>query len=208
MDAKKVILFDFDGVLAHTLEHAFSIHKLLNPQFLWEEFQKMGEGNFHAEYRKKFEAGGHVHPENYPEEYSKKLAQMNLESELAELVTELSLIYTLYIVSSTKTSYIQDFLEREKVLTYFTDVLGADIHESKVVKIKSVLEKEMVVPSQCLFITDTTGDVREASECDVPSVCVSWGLHSRERLEKKNPFTVVDTPKELRVSIDTFFATI
>jgi phosphoglycolate phosphatase len=208
MDTKKVILFDFDGVLANTLEHAFDIHKLLNPHFLWEEFQKMSDRNFHAEYRKKLEEGNHVHPENYPEEYSKKLAQMNLESELAELVIKLSSVYTLYVVSSTKTSYIQDFLEREKVLNHFTDVLGADIHESKVVKIKSILEKEAIIPNHCLFITDTTGDIHEARECDVPSVCVSWGLHQRERLEKQNPFAVVDTPQELRVSIDTFFATI
>ncbi len=205
---KKVILFDFDGVLAHTLEHAFEIHKTWNPLFLWEEFQKMGEGNFHDEYRKKMALGGHVNPENYPEEYRKKLAQMNLESELAELVTDLSLVYTLYIVSSTKTSYIQDFLEREKVLTHFTDVLGADVHESKVVKIKSILEREAVTPSQCLFITDTTGDIHEARECEVPAVCVSWGLHSRERLEKKNPFAVVDTPGELQATIGNFFAKI
>ncbi len=205
---KKIILFDFDGVLAHTLEHAFQIHQLLNPHFLWEEFVQMSDGNFHAEYKKKLETSSHIHPENFPEDYNKKLIEMTLEEKLARLVEHLSLTYTLFIVSSTKTSYIRDFLAKEKVLGCFSDILGADIHESKVVKIQSILHKEDIKPEQCLFITDTTGDIHEARQCDVSSLCVSWGLHKRERLQRENPVAVVDTPEELLMNIEKFFGTL
>ncbi len=205
---QKTVLFDFDGVLANTLEHAFRIHQLLNPQFLWDEFVKMSDGNFHAEYKKKVATSNHVHPENYPEEYNKQLSQMTLEEQLAELVKHLAREYTLFVVSSTRSSYIREFLEKEQVIRCFSDILGADVHESKVVKIQSILHKEDIKPEQCVFITDTTGDIKEARVCGVTSIGVSWGLHKRERLLGENPLAVVDTPEELLMNIEKFFATI
>ncbi len=205
---QKAILFDFDGVLANTLEHAFRIHQLLNPLFLWDEFVKMSDGNFHAEYRKKVATSNHVHPENYPEEYNKQLSQMTLEEQLAVLVKHLAREYTLFVVSSTRSLYIREFFKKEQVISCFSDILGADIHESKVVKIQSILHKEDIRPEHCVFITDTTGDIKEARACGVASIGVSWGLHKRERLQRENPITVVDTPEELLMNIEKFFGTL
>lgn len=205
---KKVLLFDFDGVLVNTIEHAYNIHKKLNDHFLWEEYENMSDDNFHAGYKKILETGRHVHPENFQDEYNKGLVEMTLEQELAQLVSRLSEMYRLYIVSSSMTSYIQDFLKKADVLDSFAGILGYDVHSSKVIKVKSILEKEQVLPQQCLFVTDTTGDIKEARECEVRTIGVSWGLHKRERLEQQSPFAVVDTPQELYEKIDAFFARI
>jgi phosphoglycolate phosphatase-like HAD superfamily hydrolase len=202
-EPKKVILFDFDGVLANTLEPAYMIHKIINPHFSWEQFEKLSDGNFHEEYEK---LSGHIHPENYLDDYSKELAGLTLEEKLATLVNHLSQAYTLYVVSSTKSLYIKDFLRKEEVLEKFVGILGADIHTSKVHKIKSILDNEMINPNQCVYITDTIGDIKEARVCDVSCIGVTWGLNKKEKLEKENPFAVVDTPEELDMAITKFFS--
>ena len=48
-----------------------------------------------------------------------------------------------------------------------------------------------------MYVTDTSGDVREAASVDIPSVGVTWGYHPRQTLERANPRSIVDTPQAL-----------
>lgn len=208
MNNKKVILFDFDGVLAHTLEVAFDIHKVVNSHFTWEEFETMSDGNFHKEYRKKLETGEHTHPENYPEKYNQNLQSISCDLSIKNSLEYLHQKYLLYIVSSTRDSFIKDFLTKEGVDHLFSDILGYDTHHLKVPKIKSILEREEIHPRQCVFVTDTIGDIKEARVCGVSSIGVLWGLHKKGKLEKENPYALVETPEELVLTIERFFDTL
>ena len=46
----KAILFDFDGVLVNTLPMCFEINREKNPNFTFEQYQDMSDGNFYASY--------------------------------------------------------------------------------------------------------------------------------------------------------------
>lgn len=59
-----------------------------------------------------------------------------------------------------------------------------------------------MLPKDAVFITDTLGDIREARECDIDSIAVTWGFHERKTLEKGNPIVIVSDPRELFVEID------
>jgi phosphoglycolate phosphatase len=89
---------------------------------------------------------------------------------------------------------INTFLKKESIDGFFIDVLGADVHKSKVTKIKMLLDKYKVHPKDAVFITDTLGDVLEANECGVPSIAVTWGLHEKETLSKGNPAKIIENP--------------
>lgn len=71
------------------------------------------------------------------------------------------------------------------------------MHGSKIIKINSILKKYNIEPNDTVFITDTLGDIKEAKECGVKSIAVTWGLHDRETLEKGNPVAIIDDPREL-----------
>src|SRR6185369_6110369 len=107
----------------------------------------------------------------------------------------------LAIVSSTNGSFIQDFLAKEGLLQYFSDILGSDVHISKTLKIRMILEKYNIMPVDAVFITDTLGDIKEANECGVRSIAVTWGLHDRSVLERGEPAKIVDDPQNLLKSI-------
>ena len=79
--------------------------------------------------------------------------------------------------------------------------MGGDIHRSKVAKIQMILKKHGIKPAEAIFITDTLGDMREAIKCGVLSIGVTWGFHEKERLQKGNPFVIVETPQELPKAI-------
>lgn len=198
---KKVILFDFDGVLVNTLEFSYKIHKRKNPNFTWERFQSYSDGNFHDGYTKAVESGEHIPTDDFPKQYKDELVHITIHDILHDAVLSLATNYNIAIISSTTSNVIKDFITQENLNGCFTDVLGMDVHTSKVVKIKSIIEKYNILQNEAVLITDTLGDIKEANECGIPSIGVTWGLHDRKTLEKGNPVTIIENPADLEGAI-------
>ena len=201
---KKLVIFDFDGVLADTIRFCYKIHKDINASLTWEKFQGFSDGNFIEGIRKSVEEESYIIPKNFYEFYEKNLYTINIHENLRAVVLRLKNQYNLSIISSTNGSYISNFLKKEKALGYFGDILGSDAHMSKVVKINTLLEKYKIKPKDAVFITDTTGDIMEARKCGVQSITVAWGLHSKDALLREKPFALVNTPQELEEKIEEF----
>ena len=193
----KLILFDFDGVLANTEEICYQIHAVKNKDLTWKRFQEYSLGNFHEIYGKAVKEGLHIEPDDFFGSYKKALEVITIHDILHDSILSLATDYRLAIISSADSSYINDFLAREDLLKCFSDVLGADIHRSKIFKIRSVLGKYNLTPENAVFITDTLGDIKEANECGVQSIGVTWGLHDRSILEKGKPLKIIDNPQDL-----------
>ncbi len=194
---KKIVMFDFDGVLVNTLEHSYQIHKIKNPNFTWEKFQSYSDGNFHDGYNRAVEDGEHIPADDFPTQYQNKLAVLNIHDALHKAVLELSVDHILVIVSSSRDLAIKEFLVKENLVIHFNDIFGTDIHLSKVTKINTLLEKYQLRSEDAVFITDTLGDIKEANECGVKSIGVTWGLHSKDHMEKGNPVAIIDDPEDL-----------
>ena len=194
---KKLVIFDFDGVLANTEECSYQIHKNVNGDLTWEKFQGFADGNFHEIMGKAVEKEGYIVPTNYYDLYKDHLLTIDIHDILKETILQLKDTYRLAIVSSTRGSYIADFLKKEKVLNYFDDILGHEVHASKIIKINNLLQKYNIESENAVLITDSLGDITEANECNVRSIGVTWGLHERKTLEKGNPVIVIDEPSIL-----------
>jgi len=191
----KLILFDFDGVLVDTLGITYSMDVEMNQHLSLEEHKSFFGGNIHNAVRK------NGAPINYSSDYDKiyriKTREVKVPDKLKELVKKLSKEYNLVIVSSTPSTTIREILEREGIASYFNDFFGSDVHKSKVIKIKMLLEKYKVPPEEAVYITDTTGDIMEARECGVKSIAVTWGFHDEKTLLKANPEKIISNPGDL-----------
>lgn len=66
---KKLVIFDFDGVLADTEEFCYEIHKKANPDFTWKKFQDFSNGSFADGYREAVCKGLHINPSDFKEKY-------------------------------------------------------------------------------------------------------------------------------------------
>jgi len=198
---EKLVIFDFDGVLANTEEFCFKIHKDFNGSLTWEKFQSFAEGNFHDGIEKVVKEESYIIPPNFYKFYEKNLSVISIHDVIRNTIFCLKDKYRLAIVSSTNSSYISNFLKKEKVSDCFNEILGHDVHFSKVVKINILLNKYKIKPENVIFITDSLGDLIESNKCKVHSVGVTWGLHGREILGKENVDAVIDDPRDLLETI-------
>jgi phosphoglycolate phosphatase len=128
--------------------------------------------------------------------------EVSLMKGMAEVIVESSKHFTLVIISSTTSQGIKNFLEDHHLLHYFTEILGNDISPSKIEKMKIIFSKYGIAAKDCLFITDTLGDLKEAAEVNIKTVAVTWGFHSLKTLEKGNPWLIVNTSQELLATIN------
>ncbi|MBI3952814.1 MAG: HAD family hydrolase [Candidatus Doudnabacteria bacterium] len=204
---KKIILFDFDGVIADTFDFCYTLHKMSYPENSVEDYRNKFAGNINEALHSVEAKPEEVNKSNrdFFSLYKPQLMKLEVINNMAQVISNLAADYDLFIISSTDTNVIKEFLEREKLLHYFKQVLGNDVHFSKVKKIQMLYENYNADSANYLFVTDTLGDIREAEKCNIKSIAVAWGYHPVTTLEKGNPIAIVQTPKELVEAIRTSF---
>jgi phosphoglycolate phosphatase len=204
----KFILFDFDGVIADSFDVAFDTNKVICPAITKEDYQRRFEGNINEiEHPETFHSEECNHDLDWFDVYIPKMKERaKIFPEMKDLILELEKEYLLVIISSTITFPIEEFLTLHDLREHFDWVMGNDVHKSKVEKIKMVFDKYGVKPEDCIFITDTLGDMREASKMNVPLIGVTWGFCTPETLKRGRPLKLVDTPNELKAAIAEHFS--
>jgi phosphoglycolate phosphatase-like HAD superfamily hydrolase len=58
------------------------------------------------------------------------------------------------------------------------------------------------LPKDCIFVTDTIGDIKEARHFDILSIAVTWWYHPRKLLLSEKPYQIVESPRELWVVLE------
>jgi len=206
---KKIILFDFDGVIADSFWQAFEVQKMICPSLTKDIFRKMFEGNIN-DWKEtmnidKKECRSDI---DFFTEYIPKMKnEVQIVPGMKDIIISLEKVYTLIIISSTISSPIREFLEKHDLANHFTEIFGNDVHKSKVEKIKMVFEKYKAKADDCVFITDTLGDIREAEKMNVKTIGITWGFHKDETLMLGNPFKLAKNPNDLLVTVSDYFNT-
>ncbi len=197
---KKHLLFDFDGVIVDSFELCFSISQKFHdkPGLTRKMYREFFNGNVY-EASVSHDKNEDKIPSDDPWfiDYTKELINLNPVEGVVEIVKELSNEYKMMIISSSLNASVQKFLDKHGLLNYFEQVLGADVHKSKVVKIQRVLDEKEVNKSHALFITDTLGDIREAQKVGISSLGVAWGFHPEAHLVTGNPNAVITSPLQM-----------
>jgi len=204
----KVLLFDFDGVIVDTFRISYeSMRKVVSNPPDEEGYRGWFEGNiYETEEHKSFR----LENKNYKVDesdpffkiYTPSLMKEKPVDGIVEAIEKLHKNHRLVVVSSTISSPIKEYLDKYNISRYFEKIYGADIDVNKSSKIRMVFADFNVVPVDCLFITDTLGDMREAKKTGVKSIAVIWGFHKLDTLRKGNPVAIANAPEELLSLID------
>jgi phosphoglycolate phosphatase len=206
--ATRYVLFDFDGVIADSFKAGYDVTKFMCPHVSEEEYRRRFEGNIHDW---EDPSGSHTAAcrldVDFFDEYVPLIRnEVRPFLSMPEAIAELAKTHRLIVVSSTISDPIREFLEAHGLRKHFSWIMGADVHTSKVEKIKMVFEKYGVAPNECVFVTDTLGDIREAERAKVGTIGVSWGFQSAETLARGAPFRIIHTPRDLTTAISDYFA--
>lgn len=191
---KKAIIFDFDGVIGDTYDMNFQISKEMYPHITKQNFDDLFLGNVYYNKERIFLT------EKDTSLFFEKQKQLFTEKnffEIMPILEKLNQQYKLFIISSTFDDNIKHFLKIGKIDNYFQKILGAITHRSKIEKFKMLFNEFNIVSNECVFITDTVGDILESKEVDVDTVAIAWGYHSKEILINYNPKAIADSPAQL-----------
>jgi len=195
----KAIIFDFDGVIHDTFSfHKRKIETFAGVEFSEDEFRDLHNGNFFAHKNDKLKDTDWLGYRNYIYE---EQSNMKIEEEIRKALMELNNDHTLFIVSSGGTRTILDYLKNNNIADIFKEVIGMDIYRSKVDKFNFIFEKYQLAPSDCIFVTDTLGDILEANTLNIKTIAVDFGYHKKETLSKGNPFKIVSTMRQVLETI-------
>lgn len=180
------LVFDFDGVIVDTKLDNIAAINVLAPRYGFDPIQldqyiSMASCNFYEYWQMLL--GQHA------EAFFSDLRMMpRAQPRIVDGMLDVLVVHRPAIVSSNFTELIKGVLASTNLSL---DVYGGDFEPSKVRKL-GMLSKEPDV-----FVTDTVGDVQEGKAAGYRVIAVTWGVNTREMLEKSAPHSIVATPQEL-----------
>ncbi|MFA7314948.1 MAG: HAD hydrolase-like protein [Candidatus Magasanikbacteria bacterium] len=196
----KAIIFDFDGVLGDTYAMNLEVCKIFKPHITDESFRDLHNGNVYKTQDLSFDKNEEIF---HASEMKKRFEEKHL-FPFKKDIEKLSKDYKLFVVSSTSEENLENYLRCGNLLSHFVAVLGKNTDRSKVVKFKMIFEKYNLLSEECLFFTDTLGDLREAEEVNLPAVGVTWGYHDSDTLQKGKTLRIISEFDEIVSTIEEF----
>jgi HAD superfamily hydrolase (TIGR01662 family) len=208
---KKAVIFDFDGVIANTISLDFRIYKEITKKLRkpfpssWKGLGELTSGTFkelnkNLGIRKKEELS---EAERIYKELRRKWGK---EARLFPNVREVIAIlkkkgFKIGIISNNYREFVNDFLERTGIEKYIDCFVGHG--DAKKLKpnpeiLLLCMKRLETKPEDTIFIGDMEVDVEAGRKAKVSKViAVTWGWHSRKRLERMKPDAVIDRPEEI-----------
>lgn len=193
----KAVIFDFDGVIHDTLDISYDASLKVNGDMSLDEYKDLFNGNLYTHKRVSLE-GQDVYFSLTGPEYAKLEIKENIREELLKLKEK----YSLFIISSNTQKILNNYFEKNKGSHIFKDILGVETHRSKIEKFKILFEKYDLTKDDCIFVTDTLGDILEANKLEIDTIAVDFGFHERERLVKGNPKKIVSHFKDTLPAVE------
>jgi phosphoglycolate phosphatase len=200
-----LVLFDFDGVLADTLEDML--------RFAQEVCDELGvkhtvvQTDLSELEVMSFTTFGRAceTPEELVDEFVRRCTGKFAEKKsppaifdgLGEVVRKLAESHLLAVVTGNTEGNVRAFLEEHRLKGCVRAVYGVDMPGSKVEKILMAKSQLSAEGETVFMVGDSLSDVHAAREAGVKSIVVSWGHQSLGRLVGAVPDHVVRLPKEL-----------
>jgi len=203
MTKKKLIAFDYDGVLVDSSEI-----NLIAWNHTFQEFgldmQITQEHLKHAEnmtFQTLCSMAGI--PQEKIERFRHKVVEYLIANELeppffskiVDLIPKLFNDYQLAIVTGNNNENVKRVLKNAGIEKYFSYFLGGE-SETKAQKLNSLAEQQKLEKSSIYMIGDAISDIRQAKIAGVHAIAVSWGYQSPEKLNREQPDQLAKTPDD------------
>jgi HAD superfamily hydrolase (TIGR01509 family) len=189
----KTIIFDFDGVIHDTFDLAYKINVgIFGENFTEEKYRDFFNGNIYKniEVSKK-------NSDNFFKLQNEAFKYLKIDENIKKNLEKLSKEYPLFIISSNQEEALNTYFQNNICVHIFKEVLGLETHKSKIEKFKYLFKKYNLKAEDCIFVTDTLGDILEGNGVGVRTIAVDFGFHKRDRLEKGKPFKIVSSFDEM-----------
>ncbi|ESA35232.1 carotenoid oxygenase [Leptolyngbya sp. Heron Island J] len=207
-----VLIFDFDGTIADTLETIVAITNRLASQYDYPQTTPERLKYLRALSTAELLAQSHVPLFQVPFLMRRVRRELHQDVDSIQTFHHLSDVlmalaadgHTIMVASSNAPSTIRPFLERHDLGQVFSQIYGNIGLLGKARSLRRIMRRHRLLPEEILYIGDETRDI-EAAHCQgVAVAAVSWGFSDRTALEAQGPTFLVDTPEELYQAVGEF----
>lgn len=201
----KVIIFDFDGTLAQTLEAMIEVYNGLAKKFRCrpidpKDINHLRGGNIPDLFR-----AYRITPLKLPflviavrRGLKKRMGSLPLQPDVANVIRTLKARgITVGILSSNSRQNIEASLRAHGLFDEFAFVDSYGHLFGKHRALKKIAKKLRLSPEDIVYVGDEVRDVEAAKNAGVTSVAVTWGFQTRDPLERAQPDTLIEKPEEL-----------
>tara|TARA_B100000315_G_C14547569_1_gene574033 strand:+ start:590 stop:1216 length:627 start_codon:yes stop_codon:yes gene_type:complete len=191
----KGIIFDFDGVIAESVQvktDAFAgIYKTYGPDIVKKVVEHHESNGGMSRFEKiKFYHESFLNKTITEEEITdlaNQFSSLVVEKVIAapyvpgalEYIQESYKHYKLFISTGTPTGEMQIILKRKKIAKYFTDVFGSP--EKKTVHVYNILSNYNLKPDEVMFYGDSNSDLDAAKISDIPFILIQNSFNEKLR---------------------------
>lgn len=207
-----LIIFDFDGVLADTLNDLIQFgQEVCDELGIKHVVKKHDLSNLEtmsfASFGRACEVPEHLVDEfvkNCLKRFAEKKSPPAIYNGLSKILRYFAINHTLAIITTNSSQNVNAFLIEHGLDKCIQAVYGIDIPGSKAQKI-SIARDQFSAETEresVFMVGDSLSDINAAKEASVTSVAVTWGHQSLEHLLRGNPNYVVHFPGDLIAIIE------
>lgn len=201
----RILIFDFDGVLADSLAPMLSYAG----QVCLELGYQCTPTQKDLEILDRMEFSEYGRQLGIPEEkietfvtrnfelFSRREEPLAITPGIESVIRELSRIAILVVITGNSCKVVGKFLDTYGLQDEFQTVLGAEDDGNRVEKILKVISLTGESFGEVYMIGDAVSDIRAARKAGIKSIAIGWGHQSKEKLITENPDILVDQPEDL-----------
>jgi len=201
---KKLVIFDFDGTIADSLEMTIEIFNELSDKYGFSKVNPEEVSQFKkltpSQILEKFKISKWKLPillKKGKDLFNSKIPFIRPFDGIKEVLAKLkSHDFIVGILSSNSKGNIELFLKNNNINTIsFIHSESNLFGKSKA--IKNVLKEQGLKLEEAIYIGDEVRDIEASKKCGIGCIAVAWGFNDKEILEKYNPDYLIDRPEQL-----------
>ncbi|KJH73338.1 HAD-IA family hydrolase [Aliterella atlantica] len=202
---QRIIIFDFDGTIADSLDTLVNISNRLAKQLGYKQTSQSELAQLKNLTSREIIKQSGISIFKVPfllrkvkAEMSSEIKTLSLFPGMRETLIDLeSMGHKLVIISSNSKSNILAFLEHNNLESIFYYVYSGTTVFGKDKVINKFIRQENINVADVIYVGDETRDIESAKKSKVVAIAVSWGFNTKEALAKENPDFLIEQPQEL-----------
>ncbi|MBW4597441.1 MAG: HAD-IA family hydrolase [Brasilonema angustatum HA4187-MV1] len=202
---QKVIIFDFDGTIADTVDALVSIANRLAGEFGYIPITQEELGLLRNLSSREIIKYSGISILKIPflvkkvkTELKNKIKELKPISGIKEALVALNNEgYRLGIITSNSLENVTDFIKVNDLDKLFEFISSGVTIFGKTTIINNVLKQKQIKPQEVIYVGDETRDIEASKKANIKVIAVTWGFNSQEVLAKQHPDFLIHHPSQL-----------
>lgn len=201
----KVIIFDFDGTIADTLDAVVEITNRLAEEYGYEQTDPEQLAQIRNMSSRDIIIKSGISLFKIP--FLLRRVKLDLRNDIQQIkpikgikeaLTKLqSQGNKLGILTSNSEENVRVFLKKHNMQDLFSFIYSEPTLFSKHKILKKFIKKNNFIPEEVIYVGDETRDIESSKKIPIKVIAVSWGFNSEAALAKHNPDFLIYQPSEL-----------